>query len=44
MTQPYPDYMFDEAEQRETDNEIQYWRKRLRDLEKGTEDEDCNHH
>lgn len=40
MTQAYPDEMFDEADRREKDNENEYWRKRLRDLEKGKRDED----
>ncbi|ABA47116.1 gp145 [Synechococcus phage syn9] len=35
-----PDEMFDEADRREKDNETEYWRKRLLDLEKGNKDED----
>ena len=42
MTQAYPDEMFDEAECREQVNENEYWRKRLRDLEKGNQDEDSS--
>jgi hypothetical protein len=42
MTQAYPDEMFDEAERRKRVNENEYWRKRLRDLEKGNQDEDSS--
>ena len=40
MTQAHPDEIFDEAERRENNNENEYWRKRLRELEEGNKDED----